>query len=256
MPSTTRTRTEKMRRLTAAGLACATGAGAFLGLSGTASAVVPTEQTLDAAPSPVTTGSSLTFTGKLTRGGDRPVAGEQVDLESRAAADQPWTVAAAGTTNDDGVASIPATVSSSSDWRINYHGDRINDPSISPVVNVQAEQPVGQQIVDAAASQAGKPYSYGATGPDSFDCSGLTQFAHRQAGIELPRTSRDQRAALGDVAKSDMRPGDLVFFANGGSVYHVGIFAGDNKMWAAPESGDVVKLQDIWTDSYTVGRAW
>ncbi|WP_418190784.1 C40 family peptidase [Amycolatopsis albispora] len=118
-------------------------------------------------------------------------------------------------------------------------------------------KPAGQSLVEKAAEQQGKPYSYGATGPDSFDCSGLTQFVHRQLGIELPRTSRDQRAAVASVDKSAMQPGDLIFFANsGGSVYHVGIFAGDGQMWAAPESGDVVRLQKIWTDSYTVGRAW
>ncbi|KHF42387.1 hydrolase [Saccharomonospora viridis] len=53
-----------------------------------------------------------------------------------------------------------------------------------------------------------------------------------------------------------MRPGDLLFFHEGGNVYHVGIFAGKGKMWAAPEPGDVVRMQDIWTESFTVGRAW
>lgn len=117
--------------------------------------------------------------------------------------------------------------------------------------------PIAQRIVDVAASQAGEPYSYGASGPNSFDCSGLVQWVHRQVGIDLPRTSRQQRAAVPHIARADMTPGDLVFFHNsGGSVYHVGIYAGDNRLWAAPEPGDVVRLQNIWTDSYTVGRAW
>ncbi|WP_343034441.1 C40 family peptidase [Amycolatopsis anabasis] len=256
MPSSSRPRAVNLRRITSATLVCAASAGALLGSAGTASAVVRTEQTLDAAPSPVSWGSGLTFTGKLTRFGDRPVAGKQVDLEWRGGPDQPWSVAASGTTNAEGVAAVPATITVSGDWRLHYSGDRINDPAISPTVNVQSQQPMGRRIVDAAAAQAGKPYVWGATGPNSFDCSGLTQFVHRQFGIELPRTSANQRVALTNIAKGDMQPGDLVFFANGGRVYHVGIFADDNQMWAAPESGDVVRLQKIWTDAYTVGRAW
>ncbi len=115
---------------------------------------------------------------------------------------------------------------------------------------------LGDRIVDLAARQAGAPYIYGAEGPDQFDCSGLTQYVHARLGIDLPRTSREQRAALPVLPKSQMKPGDLLFFAEGGAVYHVGIYAGDGKMWAAPEPGDVVRLQDIWTQSFTVGRAW
>ncbi|RZQ60488.1 NlpC/P60 family protein [Amycolatopsis suaedae] len=209
-----------------------------------------------AAPSPVQWGSDLTFTGKLSGLGDRPLADQPVDLEWRPAADKPWSVSASGRTNAEGTAAIPATVTVSAEWRITFRGNRLYDPSSSNPVSVESKRPTDQLLLDAAAAQAGKPYSYGATGPDAFDCSGLTQFVHRQVGIELPRTSRDQRAALGHIDKSAMRPGDLVFFGNGRSVYHVGIFAGDNKMWAAPETGDVVRLQNIWTDAYTVGRAW
>ncbi|WP_028663056.1 C40 family peptidase [Saccharomonospora halophila] len=116
--------------------------------------------------------------------------------------------------------------------------------------------PAGQRIVEIAGRQAGKPYVFGAEGPARFDCSGLVQYVHRQAGIDLPRTAARQRAAVPSVSHSAMRPGDLLFFHNGGRVYHVGIFAGSNAMWAAPEPGDVVRRQSVWTDSYTVGRAW
>lgn len=116
--------------------------------------------------------------------------------------------------------------------------------------------PTGERIVDIAARQAGDPYVYGAVGPDRFDCSGFTQYVHARLGIELPRTSRQQRAALPKLSKKQMRPGDLLFFHSGGHVYHVGIFAGKGRMWAAPEPGDVVRLQNIWTQSFTVGRAW
>lgn len=254
--SSPRTGSGRLRRIGSATLIGAASAGTLLGLSGTASAAVPTEATIDSAPTPVTWGTPLTFTGKLTGLGEQPVADQQVDLEWRGAPDQPWSVSNVGTTDADGAAAIPATITVGAEWRISYHGSTVNDASSSPTVTVDSEQPVNQRIVDAAASQQGKPYAYGATGPDGYDCSGLTQYAHRQVGIELPRTSGDQRAATAEVNRADMVPGDLVFFHNGGSVYHTGVYAGDNKIWAAPETGDVVRLQDIWTDSYTVGRAW
>lgn len=114
----------------------------------------------------------------------------------------------------------------------------------------------GDRVVQAAAAQAGKPYAGGGAGPGSFDCSGLTAYAHRQVGISLPRTASAQRAAVRPVSQHDKKPGDLIFFSSGGRVYHAGIFAGGNRMWAAPSSGDVVRLQNIWTSAYTVGRAW
>jgi len=260
VPTSSRNGSHRLRRIGSATIVGAAGAGALLGLSGTASAAEPTEQTIDAAPTPVTWGTTLTFTGQLTGTDGSPVDERPVDLEWRGAPDQPWSVSNAGTTDANGAAAIPATITDSAEWRINFHGDRANESSASPVINVQSEQPApppaGQGIVDAAASQAGKPYAYGATGPDTYDCSGLTQFAHRQVGIELPRTSSQQRAALPDIPKAEMAPGDLVFFDDGGGVYHTGVYAGNNQMWAAPETGDVVRLQDIWTDQYTVGRAW
>lgn len=119
-----------------------------------------------------------------------------------------------------------------------------------------AEAATGDRVVRAAAAQAGKPYAPGGAGPDRFDCSGLAQYAYRQAGIGLPRTANQQRGATRALSHADARPGDLIFFSSGGRVYHVGVFAGGNRMWAAPESGDVVRLQTIWTSSYTVGRGW
>jgi cell wall-associated NlpC family hydrolase len=123
-------------------------------------------------------------------------------------------------------------------------------------VDAPRQDTIGDRIVAAAATEAGKPYVVGGTGPGGFDCSGLAQFAHRQAGITLPRTAGAQRAAVRPVRKTDLRPGDLIFFGSRGYVYHVGIFAGGNKMWAAPEPGKRVQLQRIWTSAFTAGRAW
>jgi cell wall-associated NlpC family hydrolase len=108
----------------------------------------------------------------------------------------------------------------------------------------------GQQIVNLARTHLGQPYHYGAAGPGSFDCSGLTQFVHRQAGISIPRTTGAQQAAARPVSKSSARPGDLIFIGG----YHVGIYVGGGQMIDAPKSGDVVKQRPIWTSAYSVGR--
>jgi peptidoglycan DL-endopeptidase CwlO len=106
--------------------------------------------------------------------------------------------------------------------------------------------------VSIASAQAGEPYVYGATGPNSFDCSGFTQYVYSQMGISIPRTTSEQQAAATPVSQSAAQPGDLIFI--GSPAYHVGIYAGNGQFWTAPKSGDVVKLQDIWDSSYTVGR--
>lgn len=279
MATSTWTRSNIKRRIGFATVICTAGTGALLGTAGTASAIVPTEQTIETTAESVVEGTEITFTGTLTGFREQPLPDEEVTLQWRGSADKKWQEAATATTDDEGVAAIPATITRSAEWRISFPGDRINNPSSSDSVRVESKQPapkpepkpepepdkgqpddadrpINQRIVDAAAAEAGKPYSYGAEGPASFDCSGFSQYVHRQVGIELPRTSSQQRAEVPEIAKSAMTPGDLVFFHDSGTVYHVGIFAGNNQMWAAPESGDNVRLQDIWTDAYTVGRAW
>lgn len=96
----------------------------------------------------------------------------------------------------------------------------------------------GQRIVDAATTRTGMPYVWGATGPNSFDCSGLTSWAHNEAGIQIPRTSQAQVSGGTPVAKSDLRPGDIVAFYSGAS--HVGIYAGNGQVVHAPTSGSSV----------------
>lgn len=115
-------------------------------------------------------------------------------------------------------------------------------------------RPVGEKALERAPEHDGKPYEYGATGPDSFDCSGYVQYVFGQVGYALPRTSDDQFAASQQVAQQDRRPGDLIAIHDGGDVTHVGIYAGENAMWVASSGSDRVKLQEIYTDSYYVGR--
>ncbi|MGY1653392.1 C40 family peptidase [Geodermatophilus sp. SYSU D01119] len=112
---------------------------------------------------------------------------------------------------------------------------------------VAAANGVAQAAVDTALAQRGDMYQYGATGPDRFDCSGLTSFAYRAAGVEIPRTSRAQSTFGTPVAKSDLKPGDLVFFYS--PVSHVGMYIGNGQMVHASTAGKPVAVVDL--DSMT-----
>ncbi|MFD0686870.1 C40 family peptidase [Actinomadura fibrosa] len=104
-----------------------------------------------------------------------------------------------------------------------------------------------RKALDFAYAQLGKPYSYGAAGPSSYDCSGLTMSAWNAAGVSITRTTNSQYAATKRVAKSNLQPGDLVFF---NSLGHVGLYVGGGKMIHAPHTGDVVKIVDITSGYY------
>ncbi|MBW8799283.1 MAG: C40 family peptidase [Streptomyces sp.] len=95
-----------------------------------------------------------------------------------------------------------------------------------------------------ARAQIGKPYVWGATGPGSYDCSGLSQAAWKAAGVSLPRTTYDQVNAGTTVSLADARPGDLVFFYD--DVSHVGIYIGDGMMIHAPKPGAYVREESIY----------
>lgn len=102
--------------------------------------------------------------------------------------------------------------------------------------------------------EARLPYQWGATGPHRFDCSGLTLYSYKKAGKKLPRTAAAQYNKTHHVSASHRKAGDLVFFHSGRNVYHVGIYAGKGKIWHSPKTGEVVKLQKIWTRSVWYGR--
>jgi cell wall-associated NlpC family hydrolase len=94
--------------------------------------------------------------------------------------------------------------------------------------------------VQAALSQVGKPYQWGAAGPDSYDCSGLTMWAWAQAGVALPHNSGMQYSATPRVDQSDWQPGDLLFF--GSPIHHVGMYIGNGQMVEAPYTGAQVRV--------------
>ncbi|MEF2528308.1 MULTISPECIES: C40 family peptidase [Streptomyces] len=98
----------------------------------------------------------------------------------------------------------------------------------------------GRKAVQFATAQIGKPYQWGAVGPASFDCSGLTSQAWRAAGRGIPRTSQEQLRLLPKVALKDMRPGDLIIYFDDAS--HVGMYVGDGAMVHAPRPGRNITL--------------
>jgi cell wall-associated NlpC family hydrolase len=114
--------------------------------------------------------------------------------------------------------------------------------------------PRAAAVLAFARSQLGKPYLWGATGPDTYDCSGYTGAAYAAAGVQLPRTSRQQWFAGTQVELGRLQPGDLLFWADDlsdpGTIHHVAIYRGDGMMLAAPHSGDVVKEQPVYLSGY------
>jgi len=111
-------------------------------------------------------------------------------------------------------------------------------PEPAPFAGVGAAR-----AVEIALAQIGDPYVWAATGPNSFDCSGLVQFAFGGAGIALPRVSSAQAQAGVPVSRANLQPGDLVAFYS--PVSHIGIYIGNGQIVHAPTSGDVVKVVDL-----------
>jgi cell wall-associated NlpC family hydrolase len=114
-----------------------------------------------------------------------------------------------------------------------------------------------RRAVEVALAQLGSPYVWGAEGPSTFDCSGLTSFAYAAAGVTIPRVSRAQFAAYAasrPVAPTNLLPGDLVFFADNprvpSTIHHVGMYIGKGLMVEAPHTGAVVRTSSIWRPSY------
>ncbi len=100
-----------------------------------------------------------------------------------------------------------------------------------------------QVAVDTALAQRGDMYLYGATGPDRFDCSGLTSFAYKAAGVAIPRTSKAQSTFGTPVSKANLQPGDLVFFYS--PVSHVGMYIGNGQMVHSSSAGKPVAVTNV-----------
>jgi cell wall-associated NlpC family hydrolase len=122
---------------------------------------------------------------------------------------------------------------------------------LSPMIDTSGPTPIyngdtasrAGRVVKFAYDSLGKPYVFGAAGPGSYDCSGLTLAAYRQVGVSLPHSARRQFALGPNVPQSDLMPGDLVYFYS--DLHHVGVYIGNGKVIHAPQPGESVKISPV-----------
>jgi peptidoglycan DL-endopeptidase CwlO len=112
----------------------------------------------------------------------------------------------------------------------------------APTVNAPASGGAASAVA-AAKSRLGSPYVWAASGPSSFDCSGLTMWAWAQAGVSLPHSSSMQYSSGMRVSVSSLQPGDLVFY--GSPIHHVALYVGGGQVIHAPQTGDVVRYASV-----------
>jgi peptidoglycan DL-endopeptidase CwlO len=121
----------------------------------------------------------------------------------------------------------------------------------APLVN---GSPYAAAAVTAGLAEMTKPYVWGASGPDAFDCSGLTSYAYGRAGLRLPRTAAEQWASGQPVTLRQLSVGDLLFWASSSTdaatIHHVAMYLGGAMMLAAPHTGDVVRIQPVYMDGF------
>ncbi len=228
------------------------------------------------------------LTGRLTNGvTNKPVSNNALRLEESSGGE--WKTVGSALANSDGSVTFTVKPSASASYRLSYAGVWTLAASVSaeqsvtvktppppppPVVRVsapassgyapasaagigsngQAGSATAASILAAAAAQAGKPYSWGSAGPNAFDCSGLVKYVFAQFGIGLPHNAHSQMGYGTPVSAANAAPGDLVFFLDGGYAYHVGIYAGGNQMWDAPNSGSTVGLHTIYGSNVVFRR--
>ncbi|MFF7989132.1 NlpC/P60 family protein [Kitasatospora xanthocidica] len=123
--------------------------------------------------------------------------------------------------------------------------DRASRSEQRPDLNAPVPAASGRAaaIIAFAQAQLGKPYGWSRTGPDSFDCSGLTSMAYRAAGVRISRMSQDQWNDGPHVDRANLQPGDLVFFYD--DLHHVGLYIGDGKMIHSPRTGKNIEVLPI-----------
>jgi cell wall-associated NlpC family hydrolase len=126
------------------------------------------------------------------------------------------------------------------------HRPRAADPPSAPGSLRPPAMPPGNvvAVIRYAYAQLGKPYRWGAAGPDAFDCSGLTMMAWAQAGVSLPHSSRAQFGVGRQVSRAELRPGDLIF--RNTPISHVALYVGNGMQVAATHTGSTVKQQSAW----------
>jgi peptidoglycan DL-endopeptidase CwlO len=136
----------------------------------------------------------------------------------------------------------------------------VADPAGCGPDSASLPEGVARSAIQFALGELGKPYVWGATGPNTYDCSGLILRAFQAAGIDLPRVSREQFGSGGHVPVRQAQPGDLLFYATDrndpATIHHVMLYMGDDQMVEAPYSGEAVRVQKVpWNYSELVPLA-
>lgn len=143
------------------------------------------------------------------------------------------------------------------DWyEINYESNTayVSAEYVRIIDILTYSQNPGMEIVDYAKAYLGTPYAYGGSSPKGFDCSGFVQYVMKNFGVEMPRTSTEQYSIGVRVDKSDLMPGDLVYFKYSPSSYrlsHVGIYVGDGNFIHSPVPGQSVKISPLNTGYFS-----
>lgn len=127
-------------------------------------------------------------------------------------------------------------------------------PISAPKAEAMVPYRTAVRALNVAYAQVGVPYKWGGTSHLGFDCSGLTRYAYHKVGRYLPRTAQQQYQATTALRPGTARPGDLVFFYSGRTIYHVGIYTGRGYMIHAPRAGKRVSKVQIWTSKVLIRR--
>jgi cell wall-associated NlpC family hydrolase len=231
----------------------------------------------------VRSGAAVTFTGTVSYtaelfAADVSVRNQPVALQSQRGST--WDTVATGVLSESGTVSFTVKPIAGRTYRLAFAGTRglaavsskglpiavVSPPSTSsprpsyvsraPLAFSSVTTATGRaaQVIAIASAQSGKPYVFAAAGPNSFDCSGLTEFVFAQVGVSLPHNADAQKSYGVAVSASDALPGDLVVFLSGGYGYHVGIYAGNGYMYDAPHSGTTVGLHQVYSSNVVFRR--
>lgn len=120
---------------------------------------------------------------------------------------------------------------------------QLETASMSPMSRATGQQ---NAVVSNAKAQIGKPYAWGASGPNAFDCGGLVKYVYKQAvNVDLPMGTINQEKYGEEASLKSLEPGDLLFYGSRGATYHVGLYIGNNQMIHSPQPGQMVTAVDI-----------
>jgi cell wall-associated NlpC family hydrolase len=193
--------------------------------------------------------------GELRAESDGKIAESKKVLARLTAAERAAIAAAEKKAADEARAKAEAAEDKTAAGPKTAAGATSGTPSTTSDTDADSDSSRGAKAVAFAKAQLGKPYVFGAVGPDAYDCSGLTGAAWKAAGVSLPRVSQDQIGAGRAVSRAELQPGDLVFYY--ADISHVGLYAGNGQSIHAPNSRTVVKYADVdsmeWAGARRVG---